>query len=97
MDIIHQVYLNNGCFFCEDGQLRIAEITYLRYSCNKMIIDSAYIHPNYEKIKTLQQLTKKIFEFAQINKLQITSLSEDIKQILDKNENYTPVVFNISS
>lgn len=95
MDIIHQELKKSGCFFFENNQIRIAEVSYLKYSHNKMIIDSSFIHPSFNKNETLKSLVTYLFDFAVMNKLHIISLCEDVKQLANENEKYATLIYNM--
>lgn len=93
MDIIHQVSKNSGCFYYENNEARVAEITYFKHGYNKMIIDSSFIHPSLNKKEILKQLMTKVFDFVTLNNLQIISLCGDVKQLANENEKYATLIY----
>lgn len=84
MQVQHQTFKTNGAFFIESDIKRIAEITYLKYGYDKIIIDSSFTNEENNSKTILIEIAKTLTLFAKKNKLQIISVCPDITQIMQE-------------
>lgn len=81
-----------GAFYIEEGEERLAEMTYV-WSGDKIIIDHTEVSPKLEGKGIGKQLVTKAVEMAREQNIKIMPLCPHAKRVLEKDDSYKDIIF----
>ncbi len=92
MEIKKQDNGKKGAFYIEEGEERLAEMTYV-WSGDKIIIDHTEVSPKLEGKGIGKQLVTKAVEMAREKNIKIMPLCPYAKRVLEKDDSYKDILF----
>lgn len=93
MDILQKDDGKNGVFYIQEGDIILAEMTYVWAGTTKFIIDHTDVSETLGGKGIGKQLLHRAIEFAREKQVKIMPLCPFAKAVFDKIEAYNDVLF----
>lgn len=92
MEILQQDNSSKGSFYIEQGNVRVAEMTYTWAGTDRIIIDHTEVKPILKGTGAGKQLVKAAVDFARAKGIKIIPLCPFAKSVFDKMAEYKDVL-----